>query len=98
MGGDFADASDTADTTAYTRNGRTWTLGGDLRHVGEDVAHVHGWRYAVATGDYDGSTGTSLTTDGGRTWTRISRNGYHVIDCVGRVCWAAGAEGRVGHS
>ncbi|RYB95778.1 oxidoreductase [Nocardioides oleivorans] len=98
VGGDFADADDTADTTAYTRNGRTWTSGGDLRHIGEDVTYLRGWRYAVATGDYDGSAGTSTTSDGGRTWTRVSKKGYHVVDCVGKVCWAAGSTGRVGHS
>ena len=70
--------------------------GGDLTHVGEDVAFLRGTRYAVATGDYDGSTGSSMTTDGGRTWKRVSRKGYHTIDCVDEVCWAAGSKGRVG--
>jgi photosystem II stability/assembly factor-like uncharacterized protein len=98
VGGDFAEADDTEDTTAYTRDGRTWTTGGDLSHVGEDVAFLRGTRYAVATGDYDGSIGSSITTDGGRTWKRTSRKGYHAIDCVGTVCWAAGSKGRVGHN
>lgn len=96
VGGDFAKADDTADTTAYTRDGRTWTVGRDLTHIGEDVAFLRGTRYAVATGDYDGSTGSSMTTDGGRTWRRVSRKGYHTIDCVDEVCWAAGSKGRVG--
>lgn len=96
VGGDFADAADTEDTTAWTRDGRTWTLGSDLRHVGEDVAFLRGTRHAIATGDYDGSVGTSVTHDGGRTWTRVSKRGYHAVDCVGGVCWAAGSKGRVG--
>lgn len=96
VGGDFADAKDTEDTTAYTRDGRTWRLGGDLTHVGEDVTFVKGTRYAVATGDFDGSVGSSITTDGGRTWQRASRKGYHVIDCIDGVCWAAGRKGRAG--
>lgn len=97
VGGDFAEADDTEDTTAWTSDGgRTWTLGADLTHVGEDVTYLRGWTQAVATGDYDGSTGTSLTTDGGRTWKRVSDLGYHVVDCVAKVCWAAGGEGRVG--
>ena len=98
VGGDFADAEDTADTTAYTRKGRTWTLGGDLTHIGEDVTVLRGWRYALATGDYDGSAGSSVTRDGGATWQRVSDKGYHVVDCVGKTCWAAGSEGRVGHN
>jgi photosystem II stability/assembly factor-like uncharacterized protein len=96
VGGDFADAGDTADTTAYTRNGRTWTGGDDLTHIGEDVTFIRGSRYAVATGDYGGSAGSSVTTDGGATWRRVSDLGYHAVDCVGKVCWAAGSKGRVG--
>lgn len=96
VGGDFEDAADTTDNVAYTRNGRTWTGGVSLRHVGEDVAYVRGSRYAVATGDYDGSVGTSVTRDGGATWTRVSTLGYHAVECVKTVCWAAGSEGRVG--
>lgn len=96
VGGDFGDAGDTEDTTAYTRDGRTWTGGADLEHVGEDVTFLRGTRYAVATGDYDGSAGSSITTDGGATWRLVSELGYHVIDCAGKVCWAAGSKGRVG--
>ena len=96
VGGDFADAKDYTDNVAWTRDGRTWTVGDDLRHVGEDVTYLRGWRYAVATGDYDGSAGTSITTDGGATWQRVSKLGYHAVDCTGKVCWAAGSKGRVG--
>ncbi|WP_216652069.1 oxidoreductase [Nocardioides sp. zg-1308] len=96
VGGDFEDADDTTDNVATTRDGRTWSAVASLRHVGEDVAFVRGWRYAVATGDYDGSAGSSITRDGGATWTRVSKLGYHAVDCVSKVCWAAGSEGRVG--
>jgi photosystem II stability/assembly factor-like uncharacterized protein len=95
VGGDFADASATTDNVARTTDGRTWTGGVSLTHIGEDVAFVRGHRIAVATGDFGGSTGSSLTTDGGATWTRVSDLGYHVVDCVAKVCWAAG-RGRVG--
>ena len=98
VGGDFADAQDYTDNVAWTRDGRSWTVGAGLRHIGEDVTYLRGWRYAVATGDYDGSAGTSITTDGGATWQRVSKLGYHVIDCAGKVCWAAGSKGRVGHN
>lgn len=98
VGGDFADPTDTTDNTAHTRDGRTWTGGTDLTHIGEDVTYVRGWKLAVTTGDYRGSVGSSLTTDGGVNWTRVSDLGYHVIDCVAKVCWAAGSKGRVGHN
>jgi photosystem II stability/assembly factor-like uncharacterized protein len=98
VGGDFADPTDTADTTAYTRDGRTWQLGGDLTHVGEDVAFVRrGHRTAIAVGDYGGSTGTSVTRDHGRTWERWSETGFHTVECVSNgVCWGAGSLGTVG--
>ncbi len=98
VGGDFADAKDNAASVAISRDGRTWTAGGDLTHIGEDVTMRRGWKVALATGDYDGSVGTSLTQDAGKTWTRVSDLGYHAIDCVGKVCWAAGSKGRVGHN
>ena len=96
VGGDFAQNPVNENNVAYTRDGRTWTGGITLTHVGEDVTYVRGWKVAVATGDYRGSVGTSLTRDGGATWTRVSDLGYHVIDCVAKVCWAAGTLGRVG--
>jgi len=117
VGGDFVDPTDVADTTAYTRDGRTWQLGGDLTHVGEDVVILSGKRWqhklqhgkkhghqghhrhgllAAATGDYGGSTGTSVTWNGGRTWHRWSETGFHTLDCAGGACWGAGAVGAVG--
>ncbi len=99
VGGDFADPTDGADAAAYTSDGgRTWTGGIDLTHVGEDVAFVGGGhRVALATGTYRGSTGTSLTRDGGASWQRVSDQGFHTIDCLpDGTCWAAGAKGEVG--
>lgn len=91
VGGDFADPADVTDTASYTTDGRTWTGGISLTHVGEDVSYLRGNQVAVATGNYGGSAGTSLTTDGGRSWTRVSDKGYHAVECVpGGVCWAAG--------
>ena len=96
VGGDFAAETKTTDNVAYTRDGRTWTGVISLTHIGEDVTYLRGWKVAVATGDYRTSVGSSLTLDGGATWTRVSDLGYHVIDCVAKVCWAAGTKGRVG--
>lgn len=96
VGGDFGEDPDLQDNVAYTRDGRTWTDGITLTHIGEDVTFLRGWKVAVATGDYGGSAGTSLTRDGGATWARVSDLGYHVVDCVAKVCWAAGGKGRVG--
>ena len=54
VGGDFGEKPVLEDNVAYTRDGRTWTGGITLTHVGEDVTYVRGWKVAVATGDYRG--------------------------------------------
>lgn len=96
VGGDFADPTNLTDNVSYTRDGTTWTGGVSLTHVGEDVSFLGGPWKAVATGDYRGSTGTSLTTDGGRSWTRVSDRGYHAVKCLpDGTCWAAGSKGAV---
>ena len=97
VGGDFADPADGVDAVATTRNGRTWRSAGDLTHLAEDVAYLsHDGRRLLATGESGDVRGTSLSTDGGRTWTRVGTTGYHTLDCThDGSCWAAGAAGRV---
>jgi len=102
VGGDFAAPGDGTDASAYTRNGRTWTHGGDLTHLAEDAAWLRGRRpVVVAVGegaDAAGTVfgGTSLSTDGGRSWRLVSDERFHTLDCTPqRVCWAAGGGGRV---
>ncbi|MEZ5094598.1 WD40/YVTN/BNR-like repeat-containing protein [Nocardioides sp.] len=97
VGGDFADPGDGVDAVATTRGGRTWHNAGDLTHLGEDVAFLPRHRHwLVVTGEYGGVGGTSLSRDGGHSWTRISDLGYHTLDCTpDGSCWAAGADGRV---
>lgn len=95
VGGDFADPGDGVDAAASTTDGRAWSGGGDLRHLGEDVA----WRgeQAIVVGEYGGAAGSSITADGGRSWRRFSPVGFHTLDCtLGGACWAAGGDGRVG--
>ena len=96
VGGDFADPTKLTNSAAYTTDGLTWRSGGDLTHVGEDVAFVRGTAIALSTGDYRGSTGTSVTTDGGASWTRVNEAGFHALDCLpDGTCWAAGSKGKV---
>ncbi|MFC4785609.1 WD40/YVTN/BNR-like repeat-containing protein [Nocardioides sp. MAHUQ-72] len=97
VGGDFNDAADGTDAVATTRNGRTWHNAGDLTHLGEDVAYLPGNRHRLlVTGESGDVMGTSLSTDGGHSWTRISDTGYHALDCTrDGSCWAAGSGGRV---
>src|SRR3954447_19301062 len=97
VGGDFADPADGVDAVATTHNGKTWRNVGDLTHLGEDAAFLHGHGHPlIVTGDFGGVSGTSLSRDDGRTWTLISNLGYHALDCAhDGSCWGAGSEGRV---
>lgn len=97
VGGDFAAPADGVDAVAVTRHGRTWRNAGDLAHLGEDVAYLPGrGDRLVVTGESGDVKGTSVSRDGGRSWTQISDNGYHAIECTrDGSCWAAGGAGRV---
>jgi len=97
VGGDFAAPADGVDAVATTRNGTSWRNAGDLSHLGEDVAYLpaHENRLIV-TGESGDVMGTSVSVDGGRTWTHVSETGYHALDCTrDGSCWAAGGSGRV---
>jgi photosystem II stability/assembly factor-like uncharacterized protein len=97
VGGDFADPADGVDAAAVTRHGRDWRSAGDLTHLGEDVAYLPGrGQRLIVTGESGEVMGTSVSSDGGRSWTRVSTNGYHALDCTrDGACWAAGGQGRV---
>lgn len=96
VGGDFAAAADGVDATSYTADGgRTWTSGGDLAHLGEDVARTRG--ALVVVGESGPVAGSSISRDGGLSWTQFSTTGFHTLDCTrSGSCWAAGGGGRVG--
>ena len=104
VGGDFAAPADTEETddeqdiTAYPGDGRGWTNGGDLAHLGEDAAWLAGSRSTYLTvGESGDVAGSSLTRDGGRTWRPFDDVGFHTLDCTyDGACWAAGGGGRVG--
>jgi photosystem II stability/assembly factor-like uncharacterized protein len=95
VGGDFEAPDDGVDATARTRDGRQWTSAGDLTHLGEDAAWSRGRLLVVGeSGDVGGS---SVSTDGGRTWRRFSTVRFHTLDCTDDgACWAAGGDGRTG--
>jgi photosystem II stability/assembly factor-like uncharacterized protein len=97
VGGDFADPADGVDAVATTRRGNVWRNAGDLSHQGEDVAYLQRHeKQLVVTGESGDVMGTSLSADGGRSWTQFSEAGYHALDCTrDGSCWAAGGSGRV---
>ncbi|MBA2955243.1 oxidoreductase [Nocardioides sp. MAH-18] len=97
VGGDFAEPADGVDAVATTRDGWTWRNAGDLTHLAEDAAYVpRGGHLLLVTGQSGDVMGTSLSRDGGRSWTKVSDSGWHALDCTpDGSCWAAGAGGRV---
>ncbi len=71
VGGDFDPAATDPDGSAYSRNGRSWRAGGDLAHLGEDVAWASK-KLLVVTGESGPEAGSSWSRDGGRTWEQFS--------------------------
>lgn len=98
VGGDFADPADGVDAIAASIGGRSWVNVGDPAHLAEDAAFLPRHRSALLiVGESGDVAGTSLSRDGGRTWTQVSDIGYHALDCtVDGACWGAGGGGRVG--
>jgi photosystem II stability/assembly factor-like uncharacterized protein len=96
VGGDFAAPADGTDASAVTRDGTSWTNGGDLDRLAEDAAWLPGARSSlVAVGESGDVAGSYVSHDGGRTWTTFSDVGYHALDCTrDGSCWAAGGDGR----
>ena len=90
-------ASTCRDVASRTQDsGSTWRSAGDLTHLGEDAAYLR-WT-TVVVGESGAVGGSSVSTDGGRTWTRFSDVGFHTLDCTrDGSCWAAGGRGRVGN-
>jgi photosystem II stability/assembly factor-like uncharacterized protein len=97
VGGDFEAPADGADAVAVTSDGDAWDNAGDLTHLAEDAAWLPGRGHPLlVTGESGEVRGTSLSLDGGRSWTQVSENGFHALDCTGDgSCWAAGSKGRV---
>jgi photosystem II stability/assembly factor-like uncharacterized protein len=91
VGGDFEHENRGADASAYSHShGRHWRNGGDLSGYRSGVD----WRtddVAVAVGP----SGSDLTRNGGKHWTRFSRLDLDAVQCVPGTCWGSGPEGVV---
>jgi photosystem II stability/assembly factor-like uncharacterized protein len=96
-GGDYAKESEAVDNVAVTSDGgATWTLVRDRA--------LTGFRSVVAcrpgspgTFIAVGPLGSDLSTDDGRTWSRIEGPGFDTFSFAksGVVGWAAGSQGRI---
>lgn len=95
VGGDFAADSSTNANCFYTQNGgKTWQ---------RPVTPPHGYRSSV---EYlskkdilaTGINGVDYSSDGGKNWKWISKEGFHVckIAKMGTTVFLAGANGKIG--
>lgn len=99
VGGDYQQPDQTAGTVVWSNNaGQTWHA------VTQNPPS--GYRSAVAirhlpSGSSEliavGPNGTDRSLDMGRSWSRISSEGFHTLDFTpdGKAGWAAGSDGRI---
>ena len=95
VGGDFALPANSPNNFAATRNGGgSWSLlTGAPAEYRSGVTWVNG-NTAIAVG----LTGSDVTRNKGRTWTRFDNGSLHTVDCANpNACWASGANGRVAY-
>jgi photosystem II stability/assembly factor-like uncharacterized protein len=91
VGGDSSAPVDVAVAARTSDGGRTWRLVGSPAGFRNSVAWVPGVpNGAVAVG----ISGSDLSTDAGRTWTRFDRSLLLGVNCIrNAVCWAVGGHG-----
>ncbi len=96
VGGDYQEDRRTGGNIAFSHDGgRTWTLARE--------PHGVGYRSGVAWREDDlhpmwvavGTSGSSLSMDGGRRWVTFDTTAYNAVAFAGPVGWAVGPEGRV---
>ncbi len=94
VGGDYSkDREDRQNIAATSDGGRTWTA---------PAAGPHGFRSAVVWAPKlklwiaTGTSGSDLSSDGGRTWKLFDEGSYNALGFApGGAGWAAGAHGRI---
>jgi photosystem II stability/assembly factor-like uncharacterized protein len=95
-GGDYQDSERATGTLAYSEDaGFSWTLAPEPHGVGfrsgAAWCESPGRPMSVAVG----TSGSSVSTDGGRSWTTFDRTPFNAVAFAGPVGWAAGPDGRV---
>ncbi|MFD0520715.1 hypothetical protein [Paractinoplanes durhamensis] len=92
VGGDYAVPAAAPDGAAYLR-GRTWTV---ARTVPGEYRSGSAWIGDGPAALAVGPTGSDLSLDGGKTWTRFDTGSFDAVLCAGDgACWASGEQGRV---
>jgi photosystem II stability/assembly factor-like uncharacterized protein len=90
VGGNYqAERDSTCNALRTNDGGRTWQPAGPLRPGGlkEGAALVGNRLVAV------GPSGTSLSTDWGKTWQPLDASAFHAVSFAGNAGWAVGGKG-----
>jgi photosystem II stability/assembly factor-like uncharacterized protein len=97
VGGDYQSPENRAANSARTTDGGlTWTLVLEPP-LGYRSSVTYVPKAATPTLVAVGTSGSDISTDGGRTWSHLGSVGYNVVGFApsGSIGWAAGADGRI---
>ncbi len=92
VGGNYEKPDEINDNLAFTNDGgKIWALGKGLNGYRSGVDFIDK-KMIIAVG----SSGSDLSTDGGKTWTNLDKENYNAVRAKGRnAIWAVGANGLV---
>jgi photosystem II stability/assembly factor-like uncharacterized protein len=97
VGGDYRNPESRGANAALTTDGGlTWTLA-DKPPLGYRSCVTYVPNASKTTLVAVGTSGSDISVDGGKTWTHLGSEGFHVVGFSpsGSVGWAAGADGRI---
>lgn len=92
VGGNYEKPDEINNNLAFTSDGgKTWVLGKGLNGYRSAVAYIDK-KTIIAVG----SSGSDLSTDGGRSWKNLDKENYNAVQAKGkRAVWAVGPKGLV---
>jgi photosystem II stability/assembly factor-like uncharacterized protein len=92
VGGNYEKPAETAGNLAFTSDGgKTWVARSGLSGYRSGVAYIDK-RTIIAVG----SSGSDISTDGGKTWKNLDKVSYNAVQAKGRtVVWGVGDKGMV---
>lgn len=92
VGGNYEKPNDLTDNLAFTNDGgKTWKLGKGLNGYRSGVTFIDK-KTIIAVG----SSGSDLSTDGGKNWKNLDKENYNAVQAKGKkTIWAVGANGLV---
>ncbi len=96
VGGDYTREPDPTGNVATTDDGgRTWKAAEGSRPAGYRSAVARAYRPSRFTLVAVGPSGTDYSLDRGRSWKRISSEGFHALSFAAASGWAVGENGAI---